>query len=173
LAQLSDEVSSLDVSSLREYGVTIETFKRAVQLHPSVSIEALSDLCFRLSELFKNPKERARIQNARGFVIKLVEQLASGVTPLDHIETQEERLMREYAQSAAKKRLDQQGYEESLLQAAFEKWERETLEDEKFRAVPLAEKAPAGSPRLAIFKEHFREKVWPERRAALFEGGEA
>ena len=170
MAQVSNELSSLDVSNLREYGITLETFKRAVQLHPGVTIEALSDLAFRLSELFKQPKERAKIQNARGFVIKLVEQLAGGVTPLDHIETPDERLMREYAQAAAKKRADQQGYEESLLQAAFEKWDQETELDSKFEAVPLAQRAPAGSPRSAIFKEYFREKLWPETREAILKG---
>ena len=170
VAQVSDELGSLDVSSLREYGITLETFKRAVQLHPNVTIEALSDLAYRLSELLKQPKERAKIHNARGFVIKLVEQLASGVTPLDHIETAHERLMREYAQAAAKKRSDQQGYEESLLQAAFEKWDQETELEAKFQAVPLAQRAPAGSPRSAIFKEYFREKIWPEERAQLLRG---
>ena len=79
---VADELGLLNLTELREFGITIETFKRAVQLHPVVTIEALSDLAFRLVELFKNPKERAKIQNARGFVIKLVEQLNHGITPL-------------------------------------------------------------------------------------------
>jgi hypothetical protein len=167
---VADELGSLDLSNLRQFGVTVETFKRAVQLNPTVTIEGLSDLSFRLSELFKNPKERAKIQNARGFVIKLVEQLAQGITPLDHIETPEERLMREYAAAAKKKRLEQKDFEEEILQAAFEKWNGETLDEEKFQAVPLAEVAPSGNPRLAVFREYFREKVWPSEREAMLKG---
>ena len=167
---VTDELGSLNLTELREFGITIETFKRAVQLHPAVTIEALSDLAFRLSELFKNPKERAKIQNARGFVIKLVEQLSHGITPLDHIETNNDRLMREYAQAAKQKRVEQQGFEETLLQEAFAKWDQELGEDEKFRQVPLAQSAPAGTPRAAIFREHFRENVWPETRERILRG---
>jgi hypothetical protein len=165
-----DQIGSLDLSSLREFGITHETFKRAVQLHPMVTIEAVSDLSFRLSELFKNPKERAKIQNARGFVIKLVEQLAQGITPLDHIETADERLMREYAVLAKQKKLEQQDFENALLQAAFEKWDKETLEEDKFQKVPLAQSAPAGNPRVAVFREYYREQVWPEEREAILRG---
>jgi biotin operon repressor len=167
---VADELSTLDLTQLREFGVTVETFKRAVQLHPTVTIEALSDLSFRLGELFKNPKERAKIQNARGFVIRLVEQLAQGITPLDHIETLNDRLMREYAHLAKQRKLEQQGFEDTLLQEAFEKWDRETIEEDKFRQVPLAQNAPAGSPRAAVLREHFRESVWPNKREAILKG---
>jgi hypothetical protein len=143
-----------------------------VQLHPTVTIEALSDLSFRLSELFKDPKERAKIQNARGFVIRLVEQLAQGITPLDHIETPDEHLMREYAVMAKQKKVEQQDFENALLQEAFEKWDKETQEEEKLAQVPLARSAPVGSPRIAIFREHFREKVWPKKKEAMLRGGE-
>ncbi len=165
-----DQVSSLDLSGLREFGITHEVFKRAVQLNPTVTIEGLEDLSFRLSELFKNPKERQKIQNARGFFIKLVEQLAQGITPLDHIETPQDRLMREYALLAKQKRAEQQSFEDTLLQEAFEKWDKETQEEEKLAQVPLAKSAPVGNPRLAVFKEHFRENVWPEKREAILRG---
>ncbi len=166
---VADELGLLDLSQLREFGITVETFKRSVQLHPTVSIEALSDLAFRLSELFRNPKERAKIQNARGFVIKLVEQLAGGITPLDHIETSHERLMREYAILAKQKKAEQQSFEDALLQEAFAKWDQELAEEEKFRVVPLAQNAPAGAPRAAILREYFRENLWPEFKKQMLE----
>ena len=78
--------------------------------------------------------------------------------------------MREYAQAAVKKRSEQQGYEEALLQAAFENWDRETLEEEKFRQVPLAQNAPNGTPRSAVFREYFREQIWPEQRDEILKG---
>ena len=169
---VADELGSLDLTELREFGITIETFKRAVQLHPVVTIDALSDLAFRLSELFKNPKERAKIQNARGFVIKLVEQLNQGITPLDHIETAQDRLVREYATLAKQKRLEREDFETTLLQEAFEKWDRETQDEDKFRQVPLAQNAPNGTPRAAVFREYFREQLWPEKREEMLRGEE-
>ena len=165
-----DGLGALDLTQLREFGITHAVFKRAMQLHPNAPIEGLQELAFRLGELFKNPKERAKIQNARGFVIKLVEQLASGIAPLDHIETPTDRLMREYAELARRKRIEQKGYEDALLQDAFEKWDRETIENEKFQAVPIAKNAPAGQPRLAVLREYFREKVWPETRERILRG---
>jgi len=166
----SDGIGSLDLAQLREFGITHDVFKRALQLHPNASIEGLQELAFRLGELFKNPKERSKIQNARGFVIKLVEQLASGIVPLDHIETPTDRLMREYADLARRKQLEQQGFEDALLQEAFEKWDLATVEDEKFQAVPIAKSAPVGQPRKAVFREYFREKVWPEVRERILRG---
>ena len=165
-----DDIGSLDLSQLREFGITHDVFKRAMQLHPTASVEGLHELAFRLGELFKNPKERGKIQNARGFVIKLVEQVASGITPLDHIETPTDRLMREYAALAHQKRMDQQVFEDALLQDAFEKWDRETIEDEKFQAVPFARHAPSGQPRIAVLREYFRKKVWPETRERILRG---
>ncbi len=165
-----DVLGALDLAQLREFGITHDVFKRALQLHPNASVDGLQELAFRLGELFKNPKERAKIQNARGFVIKLVEQLASGITPLDHIETPTDRLMREYAALSKQKRAEQQGFDDALLQDAFEKWNLETVDNEKFQAVPIAKNAPAGQPRLAVFREYFREKVWPEERARILRG---
>ena len=166
---VADAISTLDLTQLREFGITHDVFKRALQLHPSASSEGLGDLVFRLGELFKNPAERKKIQNARGFVIKLVEQLASGIAPLDHIETPTDRLMREYADRAKRKRVEQQGFEDALLQEAFEKWDRETIEEDKFRLVPFAQSAPMGQPRLAVFREYFRENIWPECKKQMLE----
>ena len=165
-----DAVSNLDIKQLREFGITHDVFKRAMQLHPNAPIEGLQELAFRLGELFKNPKERAKIKNARGFVIKLVEQLASGIVPLDHIETTTDRLVREYADLARQKRAKQQDFEDALLQDAFDKWDLVTVEDEKFQAVPIAKSAPAGQPRKAVLREYFREKVWPEVRERILRG---
>jgi hypothetical protein len=166
----ADLISTLDLTQLREFGITHDVFKRALQLYPNAPFEGLHELAFRIGELFKNPVERKKIQNARGFVIKLVEQLASGITPLDHIETPTDRLMREYAQAARAKRVELQGFEDTLLQEAFAKWEQELADEERFRAVPLAKSAPAGAPRMAVLREHFREKVWPETREKLLRG---
>ena len=78
--------------------------------------------------------------------------------------------MREFAILAKQKREEQQSFEDALLQEAFEKWDKETRDEEKFAEVPLAKNAPNGNPRIAVFKEHFREKVWPEKRQAILRG---
>jgi hypothetical protein len=79
--------------------------------------------------------------------------------------------MREYAGRAKQKRVEQQNFEDALLQEAFEKWDVETIEEEKFRIVPIAKSAPVGQPRLAVFREYFRENLWPERREQIMKGG--
>ena len=95
----ANALKNIDFSIVTEFGITSSTIVRCRELYPSLSNDQLAALTERFGKFMKTAGGK-KVQNARGFFISLAEQLSKGVTPLDHIETNTEALMREFVELA-------------------------------------------------------------------------
>ena len=156
---------NLDFSIVTEFGITISTLNRCRELYPSVSNDQLAALVERFGQFMKTPDGK-RVQNARGFFISLAEQLSKGVTPLDHIETNSEALMREFVERAKEAKARRELLEKEAFEFAFEEWIESLDEKSRNELVPTTSVIESGSKIQTMkLKEHFRLSVWPTRFA--------
>ena len=156
-------LKKIDFSIVTEFGITSSTLSRCRELYPTVSSDQLAALTERFGQFMKTTGGK-RVQNARGFFISLAEQLSRGIVPLDHIETQDEALMREFVEQAKEAKARREMLEKEAFEFAFEEWV-ETL-DSKTRdtLVPVSSVIESGSKIQSMkLKEHFRLSVWPTR----------
>jgi hypothetical protein len=117
----------------------------------------------------KDPKHR--VTNPRGFFISLAKQLSLGQVPLDHIDTPEERLMREYAERSKEKRERLKVLELETFEFEFQDW-LETLSDAvKLGMIPESQFVTLGSPaHTSQLKQQFKENIWPELKLKISQG---
>jgi hypothetical protein len=135
-----------------------------------VKPEQLEDLAFRFAEFAKDPKNK--VQNARGFFISLAKQASEGQIPLDHIETPDERLMRLFVKSQEDAKARRLELEQKALAFECEAWLESLTTEVRLTLIPETQHLKAGSaPHVAMLKNHFVEKVWPERRRQILEQG--
>jgi len=161
----ADRLKNFDFSTVTEFGITISTLNRCRELYPSVSNDQLIALTERFGKFMKT-QDAKRVQNARGFFISLAEQLSKGVTPLDHIETREEALMREFVERAKEAKARRELLEKEALEFAFEEWIESLDEKSKDDLVPPNSVIESGSKIQTMqLKEYFRVSVWPTRFA--------
>lgn len=162
----ADASEIFDFSTVTEFGITSSTVNRCKELYPLVSNDQLCALIERFGKFMKTPDGK-RVQNARGFFISLAEQLSKGVTPLDHIETREEALMREFVERAKEAKARRELLEKEAFEFAFEEWV-ETLDSKKRdELVPPNSVIESGSKIQTMqLKEYFRQNVWPTRFTA-------
>ena len=154
-------LKNLDFSTVAEFGVTSSTLNRCRELYPSVSNEQLAALIERFGKFMKTP-EGKRVQNARGFFISLAEQLSKGVTPLDHIETHSEALMRELVERSKEVKMRRELLEKEAFGFAFEEWIESLDSKTRNELVPVTSVIESGSKIQTMkLKEHFRLSVWP------------
>jgi hypothetical protein len=162
------DISAINVSSVFQHGITHSVLSRCIELYPNLEFIHLEALVARFAEFIKDPKNR--VQNARGFFISLAEQASKGQVPLDHIETPDERLMREYIlqQEQAKQRRSE--LEQKAQEFEFETWAESLSSDDKLSLVPENSILKLGTaPYAAMLKRHFAESVWPERKRLILE----
>ena len=157
----ADASESFDFSIVTEFGITSSTVNRCKELYPSVPNDQLCALIERFGKFMKTPDGK-RVQNARGFFISLAEQLSKGVTPLDHIETNSEALMREFVERAKEAKQRREMLEKEAFEFAFEEWV-ETLDSKKRDELvtPNAVIESGSKFQTMKLKEHFRVHVWP------------
>ena len=161
-------VETINVDSLQGVGITRSVLIRCRELYPTITPEGLEDLVSRFGMFIKEPKNK--IQNARGFFINLAKQLSEGITPLDHIETPNDRLMREFAEKAREKKERQAKFEKEALEFEFETWLEKIPPSEQLEFVPESQFSKAGSvPHRAALKGYFSEKIWPEKKTQILE----
>jgi hypothetical protein len=168
-------LKSLDFSIVTEFGITSSTLSRCRELYPSVSNDQLIALTERFGKFMKT-QDAKRVQNARGFFISLAEQLSKGVTPLDHIETREQALMREFVERAKEAKVRRELLEKEALEFAFEEWTENLDSKKRDELVPPNSVIESGSKIQTMqLKEYFRSNVWPTRFAVSKEapGAEA
>ena len=108
----------------------------------------------------------------RDSFIGLAKQLSEGITPLDHIETSNDRLMREYAEKLREKKERQEQFEKEAMEFAFADWVKELSSSEgRAQVVPESQFAKLGSPgHDAMLKKHFRDNVWPDMKTRIERG---
>jgi predicted transcriptional regulator len=161
-------METINVDALQSVGVTRSVLIRCRELYPMITPEGLEDLVSRFSIFIKDPKNK--IQNARGFFINLAKQLSEGITPLDHIETPNDRLMRELAQKAREKKDRQAVFEKEVLEFEFESWLEKTPPSEQIELVPEGPNVKQGSGlhRLEL-KDFFSKKIWPEKKSQILD----
>jgi hypothetical protein len=160
------DISTIDVGSIFQHGITSSVLLRCIELYPNLTLDQLEVLVARFAEFIKDPKNR--VQNARGFFISLAEQASKGQVPLDHIETPDERLMREYVlqQEQAKHRRSE--LEQKAQEFEFETWAENLSSEDKLHLVPENSFLKLGTaPYKAMLKRHFVEMIWPERRQQI------
>ena len=114
-------LKTFDFSTVTEFGITSSTLSRCQELYPSVSSDQLTALTERFGKFMKTTGGK-RVQNARGFFIGLAEQLSRGIVPLDHIETQDEALMREFVMQAKAAKSRRELLEKEAFEFIFEEW---------------------------------------------------
>jgi hypothetical protein len=166
-------LKNLDFSTVTEFGITISTLNRCRELYPSVSNDQLIALTERFGQFMKT-QDAKRVQNARGFFISLAEQLSKGVTPLDHIETREQALMREFVERAKEAKVRRELLEKEALEFAFEEWFENLDAKSRDELVAPNSVIESGSKiQMMKLKEHFRLSVWPTRFAVSKEALEA
>lgn len=157
----ADALKSFDFSIVTEFGITSSTIARCRELYPSVSNDKLSALTERFGQFMKTTDGK-RVQNARGFFISLAEQLSKGVTPLDHIETNSEALMREFVERGKEAKARRELLEKQALEFAFEEWIEKLDSKARDELVPPNSVIESGSKIQTIqLKEYFRVRVWP------------
>ena len=166
--ETSDWIESINLEAVQSVGITRSVLKRCLDLYPILNPENLEDLVCRFAEFMKEPKNR--VQNARGFFIGLAKQLSEGITPLDHIETANDRLMREYTEKLREKKERQEKLDREAMEFEFETW-LETLEPSKqIELIPENRFLKQGSaPHRAALKQHFSETIWPEKKQQILE----
>ena len=158
-------LKNLDFSIVTEFGITSSTLNRCRELYPSVSNDQLAALIERFGQFMKT-QDAKRVQNARGFFISLAEQLSKGVTPLDHIETNSEALMREFVERAKEAKARREMLEKEASEFAFEEWIENLDSKARDELVPPNSVIESGSKIQTIkLKEHFRLNVWPTKFA--------
>ena len=161
-------LGTVNFDQVQSVGITKSVLQRCFDLYPTLTPENLEDLLFRFSEFIKEPKNR--VQNARGFFIGLAKQLSEGITPLDHIETANDRLMREYTEKLREKKERQEKLDREAMEFEFETW-LETLEPSKqIELIPENRFLKQGSaPHRAALKQYFSEKIWPMKKQQILE----
>ena len=156
-------LKNFDFSIVTEFGITSSTVNRCKELYPSVSNDQLTALTERFGQFMKTPDGK-RVQNARGFFISLAEQLSKGVTPLDHIETNSEALMREFVMQAKEAKVRRELLEKEAFEFAFEAWVENLDFKTRDELVPPNSVIESGSKIQTMqLKEYFRQNVWPTR----------
>ena len=161
----ADALKNLDFSIVTEFGITISTLNRCRELYPSVSNDQLVALTERFGQFMKTTDGK-RVQNARGFFISLAEQLSRGIVPLDHIETQDEALMREFVEQSKEAKARRELLEKEAFEFAFDEWIEKLDTKMRNELVPPTSVIEAGSKIQTMkLKEHFRVNVWPTRFA--------
>ena len=166
---------NLDFSIVTEFGITSSTIARCRELYPLVPNDQLAALVERFGQFMKT-SDGKRVQNARGFFISLAEQLSKGVTPLDHIETSSEALMREFVDRAKEAKARRELLEKEAFEFAFEEWIESLDSKTRNELVPVSSVIESGSKIQTMkLKEHFRLSIWPTRFAVSKEprGAEA
>ncbi len=162
-------IEGINLDSLQSVGVTQSVLLRCCELYPTITPEAVEDLVYRFAEFMKSPKNK--VQNARGFFIGLAKQLSEGITPLDHIETSNDRLMREYTEKRREKKELQHQFEQEAMEFAFADWVKKLSPEGRSQVVSESQFAKLGSPgHDAMLKKHFRDNVWPEKREQIQRG---
>ena len=114
-------LESLDLTSFSDSGVTTSTIARCLELYSNLEPEQLDDLIYRFGEHLKTPEGKS-IKNPRGFFISLSRQLSEGITPLDNIETQADKYMREYVRKKEEKEAQRKELEQKALDFEFISW---------------------------------------------------
>lgn len=157
----AERLKSFDFSTVTEFGITSSTIVRCRELYPSVSNDQLAALTERFGQFMKT-LDGKRIQNARGFFISLAEQVSKGVTPLDHIETREQALMREFVERAKEAKARRELLEKEAFEFAFDEWVESLDSKRGDELVPPNSVIESGSKIQTMkLKEHFRLSVWP------------
>ena len=157
----AEALKNLDFSTVTEFGITISTINRCRELYPLVSNDQLAALTERFGQFMKT-QDGKRVQNARGFFISLAEQLSKGVTPLDHIETNSEALMREFVERAKDAKSRRELLEKEAFEFAFDEWIESLDSKRRDQLVPVTSVIESGSKIQTMkLKEHFRLSVWP------------
>ena len=160
----------LDLSSLSNFGITVSTITRCLELYPSLEPEKIDDLIYRFEEYLKKPEGQA-IKNPRGFFIALTKQLSEGVTPLDDIETPSEKYLREYVRKQEEKEVQKKELEEKALEFEFESWLKNLGAEEKDQLIPHNNLVSSGSHSHRIMlKKYFEDEVWLARREQIMRG---
>jgi hypothetical protein len=158
-------LKNIDFSIVTEFGITSSTLNRCKELYPSVSNDQLVALTERFGQFMKT-SDGKRVQNARGFFISLAEQLSKGVTPLDHIETNQEALMREFVDRSKEAKTRRELLEKEAFEFAFDEWIESLDSKRRDQLVPVTSVIESGSKIQTMkLKEHFRLSVWPTRFA--------
>jgi hypothetical protein len=159
----ADALKNFDFSIVREFGITSSTLSRCRELYPTVSTDQLTALTERFGKFMKTTGGK-RVQNARGFFISLAEQLSRGIVPLDHIETQDEALMREFVEQAKEAKARRELLEKEAFEFAFEEWVEKLDSKKRDELVPPNSVIESGSKIQTMqLKEYFRQNVWPTR----------
>ncbi len=167
----SDWLTSIDLAAVQARGVTHSVLVRCLELYPNLEPEKLEQLVFRFGQYLKDPKHK--IQNARGFFISLAEQLSKGQTPLDHIETPEDRALRELVSRQDEVRARRAELEAKAFEFEFESWRDRLSVEDRTQLAPENSVVKAGSvAQDMLLKKHFREELWPERRLQILKSVE-
>jgi hypothetical protein len=120
----------------------------------------------------KDPKNK--VQNARGFFISLAEQASKGQVPLDHIETPDERLMREFIQKQKEVKARRLDFEQQAQDFECDAWLETLSTEQKLEIVPESPILKLGATsHTAILRQHFIKNLWFERRRQILEDGTA
>jgi tetrahydromethanopterin S-methyltransferase subunit G len=152
------------VEVVAEFGLTASAIARCFELYPSIDREKMQDLINRFGQ-FMRTGEGKRVQNARGFFISLAKQLSEGITPLDHIETSEARLMRELVAKKKAQQAEVAQLEKEMRDFDFEEWWEELAPADRDALVKPNSISLSGSQSQKIMaKQVHAEKFWPERR---------
>ncbi len=165
-----DWMSLIDFSPVQSSGITRSVLSRCVELYPNLASrpEALEQLVFRFGEYLKMPQ--TKIKNARGFFIGLAEQLSKGQTPLDHIESPEEQLLKQLVETQETAKARRLELESKAMDFECETWLEQLSENLRSQLAPenhvVKPKSPAQD---RLLKEHFRMELWPKRRNEILE----
>ena len=167
----SDWMATIDFGLVQSSGITRSVLARCVELYPSLASqpEALEQLVFRFGEYLKMPQ--TKIKNLRGFFIGLAEQLSKGQTPLDHIETPEDQLLKELVEKQDLAKTRRAELEAKALDFECETWLAQLPLEARLELAPenhvVKFKSPAQD---RLLKEHFRLTIWSVRRSEILEG---
>ena len=159
----------LSVARVVDFGITASAIARCFELHPTLEREKMQDLINRFAQ-FMTTADGKRIQNARGFFISLAEQLSKGITPLDHIETPETRLMRELVEKKKAQRTEFERLEKEMQDFDFEEWwEGLSASDRDLLVKPNGVLQSGSQAQKIIARQVHAEKFWTERKQKALE----
>ncbi len=159
--------SSFNVTTVSEFGITESAVARCLELYPNIEPEKMQDLITRFGE-FMRGGEGNRVQNARGFFISLAEQLSKGITPLDHIETPENRLMRELVAKKKAEIEEAERLENELREFDFDEWWSHLTKEKRDALVQPNSVVPSGSEsQKRLARQMHAEEFWPERKKMI------
>jgi hypothetical protein len=169
--ELLVEIDSLDLSTLSKYGITKNLCKEQFQRNAGLDFDKFTDLLFRFGVYMDSKPLGKQIWSGRGYFISLVQKLANGETPLDHIESPTDQLLREYAETRERALRERQDLEERAVSHAFVEWLDGLDDDEKKALVPENQggvTVPLNStPHDGMLKAYFVANVWPERKLSI------